>query len=152
MKSYGVTIQMKPFLKVVTSKGAIYLSMETFRVTFTANGKRQTWICTRCPSFPFTCRFLFIASTTKLPDCFTLVLTIRILLSCFYLLISYFGKFSTWIWRLLFAVNVALNLSYVVRFFQSKDKVSWFNQSIETSPTALCFSSIWRFPRLCLES
>ena len=25
MKAYGVTIQMKPFLKVVTSKGAIYL-------------------------------------------------------------------------------------------------------------------------------
>ena len=41
MKSYGVTIQMKPFLKVVTSKGAIHLSMETFRVMFTANGKRE---------------------------------------------------------------------------------------------------------------
>ena len=40
-------------------------------------------------------------------------LSIRIVLSCFYLLIFYFEKFSTWIWRLPFAVYVMLKLSFV---------------------------------------
>ena len=34
-------------------------------------------------------------------------------MSCFYLLIFYFEKFSTWIWRLPFAVYVMLKLSFV---------------------------------------
>ena len=34
-------------------------------------------------------------------------------LSCFYLLIFYFEKFSTWVWRLPFAVYVMLKLSFV---------------------------------------
>ena len=40
-------------------------------------------------------------------------LSIRIVLSRFYLLIFYFEKFSTWIWRLPFAVYVMLKLSFV---------------------------------------
>ena len=40
-------------------------------------------------------------------------LSIRIVLSCFYLLIFYFEKFSTWIWRLPFSVYVMLKLSFV---------------------------------------
>ena len=40
-------------------------------------------------------------------------LSIRIVLSCFYLLIFYFEKFSTWICRLPFAVYVMLKLSLV---------------------------------------
>ena len=39
------------------------------------------------------------------------VLTIGIVRDCFYLLIFYSEKFSTWVWRLPFAVNVNLNLS-----------------------------------------
>ena len=39
------------------------------------------------------------------------VLSIRIVLDSFYLLIFYSEKFSTWIWRFLFAVNLNLNLS-----------------------------------------
>ena len=40
-----------------------------------------------------------------------LVLSTRIVLDCFYLLILYSEKFSTDICRLLYAVNVNLNLS-----------------------------------------
>ena len=42
---------------------------------------------------------------------FRLVLSITIVLDCFYLLIYYFEKFSTRVWRLPFAINVTLNLS-----------------------------------------
>ena len=41
----------------------------------------------------------------------TAVLSIRIVLDSFYLLTFYSDKFSTWKWRLPFAVNVTLNLS-----------------------------------------
>ena len=37
----------------------------------------------------------------------------RIVLSCFYLLIFHFEKFSTWIWRLPFAVYVKRKLSSI---------------------------------------
>ena len=40
-----------------------------------------------------------------------LVLSKRIVLDCFYLLIFYFDKFSTDVCRLPYAVNVNLNLS-----------------------------------------
>ena len=60
---------------------------------------RQTRICTTGPSFPFTCRLLFIISTHKLVVSRNF-LSIRIVLSCFYLLIFYFEKFSTWICRI----------------------------------------------------
>ena len=39
------------------------------------------------------------------------VLTTGIVRDCFYVLIFYSEKFSTWAWRLPFAVNVNLNLS-----------------------------------------
>ena len=52
-------------------------------------GKRQTRICNTC-SHNF--------------------LSIRIVLSCFYLLMFCFEKFSTWIWRLPFTVYVKLKL------------------------------------------
>ena len=39
------------------------------------------------------------------------VLSTRIVLDCFYLLIFYSEKFSTDVWRLPYAVNVNLNLS-----------------------------------------
>ena len=72
--------------------------------------KRQTRICTTWPSFPFTCRLLFIISTQKLVVSLK-ILSIRIVWSCFYLLVLYFEKFSTWIRRLPFAVYVKLNPS-----------------------------------------
>ena len=65
--------------------------------------KRQTRICTAWPSFLFTCRLLLIISTPKLVISRNFS-SIRIVLSCFYLLIFYFEKFSTWIWRLPLAV------------------------------------------------
>ena len=70
--------------------------------------KGQTRICTTWPSFPFTCRLLFIISTQKLVVSLK-ILSIRIVWSCFYLLVLYFEKFSTWIRRLPFAVYVKLN-------------------------------------------
>ena len=69
--------------------------------------KRQTRICTTWPSFPFNYRLLFIISTRKLAASCNF-LSKRIVLSCFYLLIFYFEKFSTWIWRLTFAIYVKL--------------------------------------------
>ena len=41
---------------------------------------------------------------------FTPILSIRIVLRCFYLLISHFENFSTWISRLPFALNAMLDL------------------------------------------
>ena len=74
--------------------------------------KRQTRICTTWPSFPFTCRLLFIISTQKLAVSLKF-LSIRIVWSCFYLLVLYFEKFPTWIRRLPFAVYVKHNPSTV---------------------------------------
>ena len=74
--------------------------------------KRQTRIGTTWPSFPFTCRLLFTISTDKLVVSRNF-LSIRIALSCFYLLIFFFEKFLAWIWRLPFAVYVKLKLSGV---------------------------------------
>ena len=76
--------------------------------------KRQTRICNTWPSFLFTCRLLFIISILVSLN----LLTIRIVLTCFYLLIFHFEKFSTWIWRLLFAVYVKLKLSICANIFE----------------------------------
>ena len=67
-------------------------------------GKRQTWICTTWPSFPFYLLFTVHYNYTKIGK-FTPILSIRIVLSCCYLLISHFENFPTWISRLLFAVH-----------------------------------------------
>ena len=69
------------------------------KITHHVYVKRQTRICTAWPSFLFTCRLLLIISTPKLVISRNFS-SIRIVLSCFYLLIFYFEKFSTWIWRL----------------------------------------------------
>ena len=72
--------------------------------------KRQTRIFTTWPSFPFTYRLLFIISTHKLAASRNFLCK-RIVLSCFYLLIFYIEKFSTWIWLLTFAIYVKLKFS-----------------------------------------
>ena len=70
---------------------------------------------------------------------FMSVLTIGIVRDCFYLLIFYSEKFSTWVWRLPVVVNLNLNLSNLEqkRIFQSGtlsphgvDKCFSFNQFI----------------------
>ena len=61
--------------------------------------KRQTRICTMWPTFLFTCLLRFISSTPKLVVSRNF-LSIRIVFSCFCLLIFYFEKFWTRIWRL----------------------------------------------------
>ena len=91
-------------------------------------GKRQT-------NFYHVTKFsLFLSFTvhyfcTKISS-FTRVLSIRFVLGCFYLLTFYFAKFSTWIWRLPFAVKVTLNLSLV-------SSILW----IDFSPGTLDFPS-----------
>ena len=89
--------------------GGLLLALETLR--HHVYGKRQTLVCTTWPSSPFTCRFLFIISTHEKLVVSRIFLSIGIVLSCFYLLIFYFEKFSSWIWRLPFAIYVKLNLS-----------------------------------------
>ena len=85
--------------------------------------KRQTRICATWPSFPISCCLLFIISTP------TLVVSnnfssIRIVLSCFYLLIFYFEKFSTWIWYMLFAIYVKLKRYSTVKILQDSKPVT----------------------------
>ena len=72
--------------------------------------KRQTRICTTWSTFLLTCRLRFIISTHNLVVSRNF-LSIRIVLSFFYLPIFYSEKFLTWIWRLPFAVYVKLKLS-----------------------------------------
>ena len=71
--------------------------------------KQQTRIRTTWPSFLFTCRLLFILSMPKLVVSRNFF-SIKIVLSCFYLLFFYFEKFSTPTWRLPFAVYVKIKL------------------------------------------
>ena len=108
----------KPCSKSLTSRAwssrtNMNLKPQTWRqdpghVTF--NAKRQTWIYTAWPSFPLIFPFTLSCFYIKISS-FMSVLTIEIVQDCFYPLICYSEKFSTWVWRLPFAVNVNLNLS-----------------------------------------
>ena len=98
---------------------ALWVSCVTFKafigeVKHHVYVKRQTRICTTWPSFAFSCRLLFIISTDKFVVSRNFLST-RIVLSCFYLLIFYFEKFSTWLWRLPFAVYVKPNLTIIMK-------------------------------------
>ena len=81
----------------------IPLPLERLRFMFTPNLYHVTKFS---PNFPFTLYYFY-----KKISSFLLVLTIGIVGDCFYLLIFYSEKFSTWVWRLLFALNVNLSLS-----------------------------------------
>ena len=54
------------------------------------------------------------------------VLSLRIVLDCFYVLIFYFEKFSTHVCRLPYAANVNLNLSIFLRELMFADR--WKNR------------------------
>ena len=58
--------------------------------------------------FPFTLCWFYTKISSFMP-----VLTIGVVRDCFYLLIFYSEKFSTWVWRLPFAVNENLSLSNI---------------------------------------
>ena len=80
--------------------------------------KRQTQICTSWPSFPHYLSFISTHKSVVSPQ----FLSIRTVSSCFYLLIFYFEKFSTWIWRLPFAVYVKLKLSTKHRVYGKRQR------------------------------
>ena len=84
--------------------------MDNREIKIHVYAKRKTWICTIWPSFPPHFPFTLYCFYTKISS-FMPVLTTGIVRDCFYLLIFYSEKFSTWVWRLPFAVNVNLNLS-----------------------------------------
>ena len=84
--------------------------------------KRQMRICATWPSFLFTCCLLFIISTPTLVVSNNF-LSIRIVLSCFYLFIFYFEKFSTSIWYMLFAIYVKLTQYSTVKVSVKENKV-----------------------------
>ena len=91
---------------------AVYPEGDSREVKHLVYVKRQTRICTTWPTVPITCLYTVFFSTHELvvsPN----FLSIRIVLSCFYLLIFHFEKFSTWIWRLLSAVYVKRKLSSI---------------------------------------
>ena len=88
----------------------VVLPIERLRFTFTSNGKRDQ-------VFPIL-SFAIYYFCSKISS-FTPVLSIRIVLDSFYLLIFYFDKLSTWIRRWQFAVNVTLNLSNSL-FYRSR--------------------------------
>ena len=84
----------------------------------------------------FTVHYLY-----KEVSCFLPVLYIRIVLSCFYLLIFYFEKFSSWIWHLLFAVSMTLNLSNNNKIYHRvKSKNHHISQLIHKHTTYLNLS------------
>ena len=56
------------------------------------------------PQLSFTVYYLYTQKRSLTP-----VLSIRIVLGSFYLLIFYSANFSTWTWRLPFVLNVTLN-------------------------------------------
>ena len=81
---------------------------EGLRFTFTPNSRREfvLRLTKFSPYFPFTLYCFYTKISSFMP-----ILIIGIVPDCFYLLIFYSEKFSTWVWRLPFAVNVNLNLS-----------------------------------------
>ena len=84
----------------------------------------------------FTVHYLY-----KEVSCFLPVLYIRIVLSCFHLLIFYFEKFSSWIWHLLFAVSMTLNLSNNNKIYHRvKSKNHHISQLIRKHTTYLNLS------------
>ena len=78
--------------------------------------------------FPFYLPFTVHYNYTKIGR-FMLILSIRIVLSCFYLFISHFENFSTWISRLPFAVNGMLNVSIIDLFLVNKFVIIWRKQN-----------------------
>ena len=68
------------------------------------------------PYFPFTLYCFYTKISSFIP-----VLTIGIVRDCFYLLIFYSEKFSTWVWSLPFAVNMNLNLSNLMSLRKTRD-------------------------------
>ena len=74
---------------------------ERLSIAFTASVRREF--------VPRDQGLLLYTLTTKIGR-FTPILSIRIVLSCFYLLVSHFEDFSTWLSGLLFAANAMLNL------------------------------------------
>ena len=95
-------------------------------------------------SITLTCGLLLIISTHKLVVSRNF-LSIRIVLSFFYLLIFYFAKLSTWIRRLPFAVFVRL-LNLSVRAFRrlrrKQESLSSFLTFFETGKLSSPFSRI----------
>ena len=79
------------------------LTIERVSFRFTSKGKRE--FVPRDQVSPL------LAVLCPLFSSFTQFFIHKIGLSCFYLFIFYFEKFSTWIWHLPFAVYVRLNLS-----------------------------------------
>ena len=86
--------------------------LERISIAFRANGKRE--FVPRDQVFPLIVVYYNYRKIGR----FTPILSIAIVLSCFYLLISHFKHFSTWISRLPFAVNVMLNRDLRVRSFR----------------------------------
>ena len=85
----------------------IPLTLERLRFMFTPNSRSELVPCDQV--FPLFS--LYSLLLLQKISSFLLVLTTGTIGDCFYLLIFYSEKFSTWDWRLLFAVNTNLNLS-----------------------------------------
>ena len=76
--------------------------LERLRFTFTPNGRRE--FVPRGQISPlFSVHCFYTKLSSPMP-----VLTTGIVEDCFYLLILYSEKFSSWVWRLPFAVNLNL--------------------------------------------
>ena len=106
--------------------------IERLRFTFTPNGDVNFYHVTKFPPyFPFTL-YCFRAKII-MP-----VLTIGIVWDCFYLLIFYSEKFSTWVWRLPFAVKVNLNLSTNI-FYRSSTQMEKIERNLLSKVLLILF-------------
>ena len=85
--------------------------LERISIAFTTKGKRE--FVPRDQVFPLIVVYYNYRKIGRV----TPILSIAIVLSCFYPLISHFKHFSTWISRLPFAVNAMLKRELRVRSF-----------------------------------
>ena len=113
-------------------------SLERLSITFSSHGKRE-FVPLHQFSL-FTCRLPFIISTHKLVS--RNFLSIRIVLSRFYMLIFYFEKFPTWIcllpctWRLKLSIIVVKRLIGLVH----RDPFHWPYRAVDEQFHRINFS------------
>ena len=100
--------------------------------------KLQTRICTTWAGFPFACRLLFIISAHKFVVSGIFFFIHNNLLSCFYLLISYFEKFSISIWRLPYTWSLNPLMCLDLKKYKRKSRVKQgWNESFVSLPVPI---------------
>ena len=107
-------------------------------------------MCTTWPSFLFSCRLLFIIPTHKLVVSRNF-LSIRIGLNCFYLLIFYFEKFSTWTWRFPYTWSLNSLLMKEFHLFVFFQKSNMYSKNPHITWLCILYLVKWHFIFLTVD-